>query len=637
MIHALWKTLEQRPTEVAFREIVPVANSKECEVKSITWAGVVRDAKAVGRALLSDPCDKVIVSAKEGSIRWVECVLGVLLAGGVPTHLAPSSSLEQLRQCIAVCKTRWVLVDKPQAEVEQLQKQLEPVHVVSLDDHLSADHPASWQQFLAHQADRRLDKQSCPFARGKIVFVTWTDSQAQGLVFQDKSVLWLTEVLRDMLHITAKSRLLSFHSVYATAEQLVAFHLPVVVGCTTTFMRWSKVVGTARSEEEGSTLFDLFLSGMRCVKPSVLVTTPLVWTKMITVAQYQLSKHSGLLARAAMRDLLDTGHTRMLRSSTARTLRSKVEALLGITNKTELLCYGALPDHIRAFLNEIGMARVVELAGFPECGGVYGRIERKAPPQSGSPANGGSLAESNSTVVVPLNNQIRVVPSRNRHLSWVTSPGNFTGYFGNRELTRIVVNRKTRAVRDWRRLVMSITKMGLYVSSNVIQNALQRASPVINSVVVFAEGMRYVGVLLLINAGAAERELDLPVACMARSTELAEYLRDVIRRVNEQLPEDHRIVRFCHHVLTPNETKGNFHLDEQDLQAALTTLYGSQVKEERNLVLKPIDFNIWEPAGVLTSESVALIDNLGTESSSECGPAHPQATTTTTTTTAARR
>ena len=96
-------------------------------------------------------------------------------------------------------------------------------------------------------------------------------------------------------------------------------------------------------------------------------------------------------------------------------------------------------------------------------------------------------------------------------------------------------------------------------------------------------------------------------------------------------------MRFCHHVLTDNETKGNLHLSESDLQDAVTKLYGAEVKDEVQLSFKPIDFNIWEPAGGLTCESVSLLKSLEADSSStDEGCTGPAITTTTTTTTGNR-
>ena len=508
--------------------------------------------------------------------------------------------------------------------MRRLAERFPDVHVVSLSDNVDANDRLSWQHFLATQADKVIDKTSCPGSRGKIVFVTWTDNHVQGCVFQDSSSLWQTKAVSTFWNITNRSRLVSFHPVYATAEQVLAINLPVVTGCSVAFVRWSRLFTSAKSDE-GSTLFDLFMSGLRYVKPNILVATPLIWTKLITVAQYRLVKRSGALTKMVTEDVLEKGPGQTTLSKPfAYSIRTKVLKMLGLKRDSVMVCYGQLPDSVRHFLQEIGLDMFAELVGFPECGGVYGRVLRDA---DGNPR------------VEPLNDEIKITPCRREKLSWISSPGNFSGYFANKELSAAVIHPKTHAVRDWRRLVMSITKMGLYVSSNVIQKQLQKSSAVINSAVVFAEGMKYVGVLLLINADAAEKLLGLPVSTMARSTELSEYLRSVVQKVNQQLPEDHRIVRFCHHVLTDNETKGNLHLSESDLQDAVTKLYGAEVKDEVQLSFKPIDFNIWEPAGGLTCESVSLLKSLETDSSSTddgCGSGGPAVTTTTTTTTTTR-
>ena len=130
MLTALWNTVEKYPQQVAFRfvsslslpphclslinmstrEIAP-CSLKECSEKTITWATVLNEAKAVARAIMVDPSEKVVISAREGSIRWVECVLGALLSGGVPTHINPSCSLTQFDQCVETCQTRWLLID----------------------------------------------------------------------------------------------------------------------------------------------------------------------------------------------------------------------------------------------------------------------------------------------------------------------------------------------------------------------------------------------------------------------------------------------------------------------------------------------------------------------------------------------
>lgn len=72
---------------------------------------MLKEAKAVARAIMVDPSEKVVISAREGSIRWVECVLGALLSGGVPTHINPSCSLAQFEQCIETCQTLWLFID----------------------------------------------------------------------------------------------------------------------------------------------------------------------------------------------------------------------------------------------------------------------------------------------------------------------------------------------------------------------------------------------------------------------------------------------------------------------------------------------------------------------------------------------
>ena len=86
-------------------------NAKKCEEKTITWQDLLNESKAVARAILKDKSDKVIICAKEGSIRWMECNIGVLLAGGVPTHLNPSCSIQHFKQCIETCKSKWLFID----------------------------------------------------------------------------------------------------------------------------------------------------------------------------------------------------------------------------------------------------------------------------------------------------------------------------------------------------------------------------------------------------------------------------------------------------------------------------------------------------------------------------------------------
>ena len=92
------------------REIAP-CSLKECHERTITWATVLNESKAVARAIMVAPSEKVLISAREGSIRWVECVLGALFSGGVPTHINPSCSYAQFKQCIETCQTRWLFIE----------------------------------------------------------------------------------------------------------------------------------------------------------------------------------------------------------------------------------------------------------------------------------------------------------------------------------------------------------------------------------------------------------------------------------------------------------------------------------------------------------------------------------------------
>lgn len=129
MLNALWNTVDKYPHQVAFRfvsshphaslcvhlffhnrEIAP-CSLKECHERTITWATVLNESKAVARAIMVAPSEKVLISAREGSIRWVECVLGALFSGGVPTHINPSCSHAQFKQCIETCQTRWLFIE----------------------------------------------------------------------------------------------------------------------------------------------------------------------------------------------------------------------------------------------------------------------------------------------------------------------------------------------------------------------------------------------------------------------------------------------------------------------------------------------------------------------------------------------
>ena len=134
MLNALWNTVDKYPHKVAFRfvssrpdvsdlfiilclpffhhyrEIAP-CSLKECHERTITWATVLNESKAVARAIMVAPSEKVLISAREGSIRWVECVLGALFSGGVPTHINPSCSHAQFKQCIETCQTRWLFIE----------------------------------------------------------------------------------------------------------------------------------------------------------------------------------------------------------------------------------------------------------------------------------------------------------------------------------------------------------------------------------------------------------------------------------------------------------------------------------------------------------------------------------------------
>ena len=170
--------------------------------------------------------------------------------------------------------------------MELLATEFPDIKIVSLQD-LCVDEELSWQHFLINQTDQLICRCANSEMKGKIVFITWIDSGVQGCVFQDDSLMWQTHAMGSFWNITKESRLISFHPVYnTTAEQVLAFHLPVVTGCSVAFVKWNSLLPSVESDHPGNTIFDLLMCCLPHEKPTVLVSTPVVWAKLVKLPSF---------------------------------------------------------------------------------------------------------------------------------------------------------------------------------------------------------------------------------------------------------------------------------------------------------------------------------------------------------------
>ncbi|MFL5538039.1 MAG: AMP-dependent synthetase/ligase [Longimicrobiaceae bacterium] len=232
----------------------------------LTWGEWAFDARRVAAALVADglrPGEPVAILAGTGTL-WPIADLGVLLAGGVSVGLYPTSAPAQVRQIVADCGARFVIVDSDEqlAKVLAVRTGLPTLHTVAGSDP-SESGTVGWEAWLAHgegalllagaEIDQRVSAAS-PDDTAILIYTSGSTGEPKGAEISHRCLLASAESIIGALRLREDDTTLSFLPFCHAAERMFGLYTRVVAGMEAALVPDHTKVWEA-AEAYGPTLF----------------------------------------------------------------------------------------------------------------------------------------------------------------------------------------------------------------------------------------------------------------------------------------------------------------------------------------------------------------------------------------------
>ncbi|HSU12746.1 AMP-dependent synthetase/ligase [Longimicrobium sp.] len=230
----------RHPGRAAYRALAAGGAPRDA---AMTWGAWAADARRFAAALVADgvkPGESVAILAGTGTL-WPVADLGVLLAGGVSVGIYPTSAPAQVRQILADCAARALVVD----DAEQLAKAL-----AARDDlpHLRtlvavdafAEGVIGWDAWLERggealaagagaEIDRRVASAS-PGDTAVLIYTSGSTGEPKGAELSHRNLLASAASIVEALGLTERDTTLSFLPFCHAAERVFGLYTRIACG-----------------------------------------------------------------------------------------------------------------------------------------------------------------------------------------------------------------------------------------------------------------------------------------------------------------------------------------------------------------------------------------------------------------------
>jgi long-chain acyl-CoA synthetase len=208
----------------------------------MTWGQWAADARRFAAALVADglrPGDTVAILAGTGTL-WPVADLGVLMAGGVSVGIYPTSAPAQVRQIVADCGARLLVVDTHQqlAKALAVRPQLPALRRIVAADAFDDD-VVPWAAWLAHgdasmpaagaEVDRRVAAAS-PDDTAILIYTSGSTGEPKGAEISHRYLLASSASIAESLGLGEGDTTLSFLPFCHAAERIFGLYTRIHTG-----------------------------------------------------------------------------------------------------------------------------------------------------------------------------------------------------------------------------------------------------------------------------------------------------------------------------------------------------------------------------------------------------------------------
>lgn len=531
--------------------------------QTTTWAAYERDARRVGRALVSLGAEpgKGVAIIGANSPEWLIADIGAIFAGAVPAGIYATSTAEQVRYIAGHCEAKIAFADTA-AQVEKFvveQERMPTLEVVvqmrgrpaegtrgrlrvlGWEDLLALGDSASESELDARIAAQREDD-VCT-----LIYTSGTTGAPKAVMISHTNLTWTATSTLTTLEFTAEDVVVSYLPLSHVAEQMLTVHGPMTVGALVYFAESIETLGETLQE----------------VRPTVFLGVPRVWEKIQAkmmsagAAAPPLRKKIAAWARKVG---LAGGYAEQRKESrpllypvAKKVVFDKVRERLGL-DRARLCVTSAAPisKSTLEFFLSLGIP-ILEVYGMSECTG----------PATFSPPD--RYRTGKCGIVLP-GAEVKIAEDGE---ICMRGPHVFKGYLKDDEATRSALDpdgwlhsgdigvldaEGFLQITD-RKKDLLITAGGENIAPQVLEGQLT-AIPVVGQAVVVGDRMKYLSALVTLDPERVKLEA---TACGSPASTIAEAARcEVFRRhlqaqidqVNQKLARVQTIKKF---VVVPSE------------------------------------------------------------------------------------
>lgn len=235
LVSVFLERARSRPERIALRVLSPAGEA----VPALTWGEWEGLSARVAAALVDAghrPGEAVAVLAGNRPL-WPVADLGILMAGGVSVGLYPTSAPEQVRQVLADCEARVVVVDTAEQleKVEAARGSLPHLRTIVCQDESRPGVP-SWAEWLgaahdgrAPEVERRISALA-PEEAALLVYTSGSTGEPKGARLTHRTALASARSIRQVLGLTEHDTVLSFLPYCHSAERIFGLYTRVECG-----------------------------------------------------------------------------------------------------------------------------------------------------------------------------------------------------------------------------------------------------------------------------------------------------------------------------------------------------------------------------------------------------------------------
>lgn len=541
-----------------------------CRGVKYSWSQYYQNAHQFARALISiglKPFDTVTVIGFNAP-EYMFAVHGCIEAGGVATGIYATNGPDACFYVMDHCKSTIIVVDG-QAQLNKILAIrnklpfLRMIVVYNADDSvkLPSDEEGvakvrNWIDFLAlgsEKEDAVIDErvsQQKPGQCVSLIYTSGTTGNPKAVMISDDNIVFVCRVIEKDFNIGSHDRLVSFLPLSHIAAQMIDIFAAMILGIPLYYARPDALKGS-------------LVHTLQEAKPTIFVTVPRVFEKMVEAISSQLANASWIMRAVAnfarkrgtiyCNNLqVGTKKQRLTFFSLADRILSKIRTRLGL-NEARLLFSAAAPIDLGTvqFLASFGIP-VFEIFGMSESSGpttfhTLGQWKM---------ATAGKAMRGSIVKTVPGSNEI-IVSGRHVFMGYLEMPEETLravddeGFLHSGDCGSVDADGFWKVTGRIKELI--VTAGGENIPPILIESELKRLAPALSNVVLIGDKRKYLTVLLTLNCRTTGDSEGLEGELLGEAKELMKTLGSSATTA-EEAAEDPLVQQYFYDVIQKYNT-----------------------------------------------------------------------------------